>query len=264
MRNTHDPLVRRLYAAAVLVRYLTLAACIAGFIVGSIVAKAATVVVGLEIVGTGIHRLCVIVRTARQVQRDQLELRMLTRNRACVELLRAARGLRVGVAAAAEYHGPELGARLGEIREFAAAVQLHAINLGLLAPHDLAAPADELAAAAARLAAATTENTVLTLGAVAGNPDFAELDEYVQHFKRSAVDQARGVDGRDAFHRRVERAASPGRVMRLSAKLMPLAAGQRWFAEAQSVLFELRPEQRGRAIRSYLLTAAQVIGLCRI
>jgi hypothetical protein len=45
----------------------------------------------------------------------------------------------------------------------------------------------------------------------------------------------------------------------MSSRLMPTAAGQRWLAEAQSVLFEVRPEQRGQVIRNYLLTTVHVI-----
>jgi hypothetical protein len=48
--------------------------------------------------------------------------------------------------------------------------------------------------------------------------------------------------------------------MRLAARLMPAASGQRWLAEAESFLFEATPEQRAEAIRDYLSTAPRMIG----
>ena len=49
--------------------------------------------------------------------------------------------------------------------------------------------------------------------------------------------------------------------MRVAARLMPLAAGRRWLADADSSLFEIPPAQRGKAIRNYLLTAPTVIAV---
>jgi hypothetical protein len=49
------------------------------------------------------------------------------------------------------------------------------------------------------------------------------------------------------------------RVMCAAARLMPRAAGRRWLAEAESFLAEAQPAQRRPAIRSYLITAPQVI-----
>ena len=44
-------------------------------------------------------------------------------------------------------------------------------------------------------------------------------------------------------------------VLRAVARLMPPAAGRRWLAEANSLLFELAPGQRRQAVRSYLRSA---------
>jgi hypothetical protein len=55
--------------------------------------------------------------------------------------------------------------------------------------------------------------------------------------------------------------AAAGRqpVLRAVSRLMPTAAGRRWLAEVQSVLFETATRQRGKAVRSYLRTAPRVI-----
>jgi hypothetical protein len=51
------------------------------------------------------------------------------------------------------------------------------------------------------------------------------------------------------------------RVLRAVARLMPRAAGRRWLAEAESVLFEMPAARRGRAIRSYLCSAPRLAGM---
>ena len=48
-------------------------------------------------------------------------------------------------------------------------------------------------------------------------------------------------------------------VLRTLARMMPCAAGRRWLAEADSLLFELSPERRGPALRSYLRSAPRLI-----
>jgi hypothetical protein len=58
-----------------------------------------------------------------------------------------------------------------------------------------------------------------------------------------------GLDG-DARH--VPTAVAGRLALRAAARLMPRAAGRRWLAEAESVLFEMPSEWRGIAVRSYL------------
>jgi hypothetical protein len=54
-------------------------------------------------------------------------------------------------------------------------------------------------------------------------------------------------------------APTPGRpVLRAAARLMPRAAGRRWLAEAESLLFEMPARQRGKAVRSYLRSAPRL------
>jgi hypothetical protein len=48
-------------------------------------------------------------------------------------------------------------------------------------------------------------------------------------------------------------------VMRVAAKLMPPAMGERWLGEAESFLFEVAPERRPAVTRSYVRTAPLVI-----
>jgi len=47
--------------------------------------------------------------------------------------------------------------------------------------------------------------------------------------------------------------------LRAAARLMPPAAGRRWLAEAESLLFEMAPARRGKAVRSYLLCAPRLV-----
>ena len=50
-------------------------------------------------------------------------------------------------------------------------------------------------------------------------------------------------------------------VLRAVARLMPRAAGRRWLAEAESLLFEMPAARRGRAVRSYLCSAPRLAGM---
>jgi hypothetical protein len=62
--------------------------------------------------------------------------------------------------------------------------------------------------------------------------------------------------------RRALRALAGARSLLLvAALLMPSEAGRRWLAEAESLLFELAPGRRGRALRSYLWSAPRLVVL---
>jgi len=66
--------------------------------------------------------------------------------------------------------------------------------------------------------------------------------------------------GRDADDGPIGAGASyPRRVLVTASRLMPRSAGRRWLAEAESLLAEIKPGQRGAAIRSYLLSAPGLI-----
>ena len=57
------------------------------------------------------------------------------------------------------------------------------------------------------------------------------------------------------------RVRSERTALRAVARLMPRAAGRRWLAEAESLLFEMSAARRGRAIRSYLCSAPRLAGM---
>jgi hypothetical protein len=50
-------------------------------------------------------------------------------------------------------------------------------------------------------------------------------------------------------------------VLRAVSRLMPAAAGRRWLAEVESVLFETASGQRRKAVRSYLRSAPRLVVL---
>jgi hypothetical protein len=50
-------------------------------------------------------------------------------------------------------------------------------------------------------------------------------------------------------------------VLRAVARLMPPAQGRRWLAEADSLLFEVVPSRRAKAVRSYLLSAPRLLAM---
>jgi hypothetical protein len=66
-----------------------------------------------------------------------------------------------------------------------------------------------------------------------------------------------GGHGRDCDTPAAPAAYRP-RPLRMASLIMPRRAGQRWLAEAESLLSEITPVRRGRAIRSYLLSAPRL------
>ncbi len=73
----------------------------------------------------------------------------------------------------------------------------------------------------------------------------------------------RGESGEPGGHGRdCDTPAAPAaywrRPLRIAALIMPRRAGQRWLAEAENLLSEITPVRRGRAIRSYLLSAPRL------
>lgn len=154
----------------------------------------ALIAAGAGIVGATIPQIAILVRDARQAERDRHDREAETKRQACLDLLRAVGELRTRVANAAEYHGTEMGARLAEIRESEAAVRVDAVSVALLAPGKLTEPAEELAEIASRLVAVTEQATNLDLGVRADTPNFAELDRGVAAFRRAAVGAADAAD----------------------------------------------------------------------
>jgi hypothetical protein len=77
--------------------------------------------------------------------------------------------------------------RLAEMTSSAAAVQLHAVSVGLLARGTLAEPAGRLAAAARDLATAAVQRTDINLNQMVDSPDFTDFDKSFEAFREQAM-----------------------------------------------------------------------------
>lgn len=78
-------------------------------------------------------------------------------------------------------------ARLAQIRQYAATVQIHAAKIELLAPGTLATVADLLAKAAGKFAAQAAGSTDLKLNQMVAAPDPTELGQAIEGFRKQAV-----------------------------------------------------------------------------
>jgi hypothetical protein len=151
----------------------------------------AVITAAAGVIGAAVPQVTVLMRDSRQAERDRRERVADTRRQACIDLLGAAGDLRTAVANAADYHGAEMTARLAEIRTLAAAVQIHAANVELLAPVPLGDPAAELARAAEKFAVQAGENTNLELEQMVSAPDPSELGAATDAFRAQAVADVR-------------------------------------------------------------------------
>jgi hypothetical protein len=143
------------------------------------------------ILGAAVSPLTTVLqssRLARDVHKERYEM---AGRQACIDLLRAVVDLRTLVANNHDYHGEEMGARLAQVRQYAADARVHAFNIALLAPPRLADSAWELAAATDRVAIAATEDTDLSLGMSVRAPNFATLDACIADFTSRAIDRRR-------------------------------------------------------------------------
>ena len=143
------------------------------------------------ILGAAVSPLTTVLQSSRLARDEHKERYELAGRQACIGLLRAVVDLRTSVANNHDYHGEEMGARLAQVRQYAADARVHAFNIALLAPRPLADSASELAAAADRVAVAATEHTDLSLGASVQAPDFATLDARIADFTSRAIDRRR-------------------------------------------------------------------------
>jgi hypothetical protein len=66
------------------------------------------------------------------------------------------------------------------------------------------------------------------------------------------------LSGRGRDDRQAGAAVRRWRMLAFVSRLMPRSAGRRWLAEAESLLSEIAPVQRGPALRSYLLSAPRL------
>jgi hypothetical protein len=139
------------------------------------------------VLGAAVPLIVTVSREARKAERDRQERRADAKRQACIELLRAAGNLRTQVANTVHSHGEEILAGLARIRGCAEAVALHAVNVGLLAEEKLSGPAQQVAAAADRLAVTAAANTDTRVMAITPEPDCAEFDESVAAFRQVVI-----------------------------------------------------------------------------
>jgi hypothetical protein len=111
---------------------------------------------------------------------------------ACISLLGAAGDLRTHIINLRHYRGPDIAARLAEIRIAAASAEVHAAGVELLSSETLAEAAELLAAEVNRTARATEEDVDLWAGVVIDSPDLNELDRSIAEFREAALAEARG------------------------------------------------------------------------
>jgi hypothetical protein len=180
---------RRLASKRVVVpAALGLAIYIGGLVAGSAVVRLWVIAAGAGVIGQAISQAGVLSRCVRQAERDdRLERQAHAARQACLDLLGSAGELRTCVAHATEYRGDQMGSRLAEAREYAAATRRHAVIVASVAQGRLAVPAERLADAAASLAEAAVASTDHLVGSLVRCPDFADLDERFLVFRRIAV-----------------------------------------------------------------------------
>lgn len=144
------------------------------------------------VIGAAIPTISIAVQNVLAVRRDRWDRYEAEKRQACVELMQAVESLRTQVANNHDYHGDEMGARLAQVRTYAAEARVQAVRISLLDPQKLGRPAQQLAATATRLAEAAANKTDLALGASRERPDFSELDACIAAFKTEAVNDALG------------------------------------------------------------------------
>ena len=148
---------------------------------------------GAGVFGATISQLFSFVGAGRQAKSDRRERYENAAQQACVNLLKAAGRLQTQVASNHEYHGAEMTERLAKVRRYAGAAEEHAATVALLVPDRLAEPATKVAAAATRLASAAAARTYLQPDRMnmPELPDFSELDQSVEAFRRIAIASVR-------------------------------------------------------------------------
>lgn len=147
----------------------------------------AVIAAGAAVLGAAVAPVSAAYEKVRQAARDRAQQRETTVRQACVDLLRAARDLRVQVANTAAYHGTEMGARLERVRQLDADAASHADEVALLVPVSVAESAARLASAVRALAMAAQANVRPQIAASIREPDFAELDACIEDFRTRVI-----------------------------------------------------------------------------
>jgi hypothetical protein len=149
----------------------------------------ALITAGAGALGAGVSLVPAYIRDVRQPAQARRDSRDDSLRQACIDLLGATEDLLAGVANAVDYHGNDMASRVAGIRTAAAAVQVHALTVQLLAEGGLAGAAERLAGAAAVFTADAESKTDLNLGSMRA-VDPAGLIEAVASFRTAAVRQA--------------------------------------------------------------------------
>jgi hypothetical protein len=147
----------------------------------------AVIAAGAAILGAAVAPLSTAYEKARQAVRERAEQRETVVRQACIDLLRAARDLRVQVANTAAYHGNEMGARLERVRQLDADAASNADEVALLLPVSVADSAGRLASVMSALAVAAQANVKPEFAASIREPDFTELDSCIEDFRTRVI-----------------------------------------------------------------------------
>jgi len=142
--------------------------------------------------GAAVPSITSMMREVGQAKRERRDRAAAEKRQACLDLLGAAQKLRIKVANAANYHGPEMGSRLEEIRECEADVRLHAASASLqLTAESLRLLADNLADVASDLTALAERNTNMKAGQIDPRPDTAGFNASIEAFRSAIVAERR-------------------------------------------------------------------------
>jgi DNA-binding MarR family transcriptional regulator len=160
------------------------------------------------IAGAAIPTVSAMVQSLSVARRERHERHEADKRQACVELLQAVENLRAQVVSNHSYHGDEMGARLAQVRAYAAEGRVQALRISLMAPPGLALSAQELAAAATALEQAAEATTDVNAGVSRDLPSFVELQTRITAFTAEAVSDARS--GRKAADVRPPRQVDGG------------------------------------------------------
>lgn len=147
----------------------------------------AVIAAGAAVLGAAVAPVSTAYEKARRAVRNRSEQRETAIRQACIDLLRAARDLRVQVANTAAYHGSEMGGRLERMRQLDADAASHADEVALLVPVSVAESAARLASAVRALATVAQANVKPQFAASIREPDFTELDACIEDFRTRVI-----------------------------------------------------------------------------
>ncbi len=138
--------------------------------------------------GAAIPAITGLVRDVSVAKRDRGERKEAERSQACLDLLQSAKQLQTIVANAAHYHGPEMGARLEEIRACEAEILVHAAKVALRTTAGISDLAARLAEAAGHLTALVEQN--MRMDSIEPKPDMKPFSESIERFREAIVNDA--------------------------------------------------------------------------